>query len=77
MAGMSAEIELFDRLRKVEQQIGTHEAVCAERYKGLLDSSADMRSDISNVNKLLIKMGLMVLAGMATILMTIVFFPKR
>jgi hypothetical protein len=77
MAGMSAEVELFDRLRKVEQQIGTHEAVCAERYKGLLDSSADMRSDISNVNRLLIKMGLMVLAGMATILMTIVFFPKR
>ena len=74
---MSAEIELFDRLRKVEQQVGTHEAVCAERYKGLLDSHGHMRSDISNVNRLLIKMGLMVLAGMATILMTIVFFPKR
>ena len=63
-----------DRLRGVEQQITTHEAVCAERYAGILRSTAEMQADVHGLNKLLIKIGLTLLAGMAGILGKLVFF---
>lgn len=66
--------EVFERLRTVEQQINTHEAVCAERYAGILKTSAEVRHDMQTVNRLLVKIGLALLAGMAGILVKLVFF---
>jgi hypothetical protein len=71
---MSAEAEMFDRLRRVEMQIGTHEAVCAERYKGILEAGEDTKRAIASMNKLAIKVGLLLIVGMASILVKLVFF---
>lgn len=60
------------RLRAVEQTISTHEAVCAERYKGIIDTHADIRSDLKSTKALLIKIGLALLGGMAMILAKLV-----
>jgi len=67
--------EVFERLRTVEQQINTHEAVCAERYAGILASSNAMKNDVHALNKLLVKIGLTLLGGMAAILVKLTFFP--
>lgn len=66
--------EVFNRLRTVEQQINTHEAVCAERYAGILKSAGDMQADVHALNKLLVKIGLTLLGGMLAILAKLVFF---
>lgn len=66
--------EVFNRLRTVEQQINTHEAVCAERYAGILKSANDMQADVHALNKLLVKIGLTLLGGMLAILAKLVFF---
>jgi len=66
--------EVFERLRTVEQQINTHEAVCAERYAGILASSNAMKNDVQALNKLLVKIGLALLGGMAAILVKLTFF---
>lgn len=65
--------EVFERLRTVEQQINTHEAVCAERYDGILKTSAEVKKDMETVNRLLIQIGLALIAGMAAILAKLVF----
>lgn len=69
-----ADAALEVRMRVVEQQINTHEAVCAERYAGILKSASDMQADVQALNKLLVKVGLALLAGMAGILVKLVFF---
>lgn len=69
-----ADAALESRMRVVEQQINTHEAVCAERYAGILKASGEMKHDIQSLNKLLIKVGLALLAGMGGILVKLVFF---
>ena len=65
---MSADNEVFDRLRKVEMAQSTHEAVCAERYAGI-------RGDITTIMKVLKQFGFYIMAGMAAILVKILFFP--
>jgi hypothetical protein len=69
------------RLREVETRLGSHEDVCTERYQRIRDDFSDFRSsladakkEISNTNHLLVKLGVGLLGGMATILATIVFF---
>lgn len=54
------------RLRQVEQQLNTHEAVCAERYQGI-------RQDINGITKILKQIGVGLIAGMAAILAKLVF----
>jgi hypothetical protein len=71
---MSVEVELFDRLRKVEMQIGTHEAVCAERYRGILQAGEDTKLAVASMNRLAVKVGLLLIVGMASILDKLVFF---
>lgn len=63
---MSADAEVYDRLRKVEMSQSTHEAVCAERYAGI-------RHDINSITKILKQVGLALIAGMAAILAKLVF----
>jgi hypothetical protein len=70
---MSSEIELFDRLRKVEMSQGTHEAVCAERYTGILNTHAEIKSDLASTKKALINIGLALLGGMAMIMARLLF----
>lgn len=72
---MAADSEMFDRLRKVEMQIGTHEAVCAERYNGILKAGEDTRTALSIMQKLLVKVGLGLISIMAGVLIKLVFFP--
>ena len=60
------ETNMEERLRNVEQQVNTHEAVCAERYKGIIDN-------LGTLNKTLIGLGLMLLAGMTAILAKQIF----
>lgn len=67
-------MSLNDRLRVVEMQITTHEAVCAERYAAILHTAETMRQNLSATNKLITKVGLAVLAGMAGVLTKLVFF---
>lgn len=70
----AGDTEMYDRLRKVEMQIGTHEAVCAERYNGILQAGADTKAAIEKMNALAVKVGLLLLTGMAGILVKLVFF---
>jgi hypothetical protein len=69
------------RLREAETRLTAHEDVCTERYQRIRDDFSDFRSsladakkEISNTNHLLVKLGVGLLGGMATILATIVFF---
>ena len=69
------------RLREVESRLGSHEDVCNERYQRIRDDFADFRAaladakkEVSNTNTLLVKIGIGLLGGMATILGTLVFF---
>lgn len=70
---MEVEAEVFDRLRKVEMQIGTHEAVCAERYKAIVDQHYSIKADQSKTNSLLVSIGIALLGGMAVLLARQVF----
>lgn len=73
---MAAVTESFDdRLRDVElssqrntDRIGSHEELCAERYKTINESIASMQS-------VLMKVGALLLTGMAGVLVKLVFFP--
>lgn len=73
---MAAVTEGFDdRLREVElhtqrnaDRISSHEELCAERYKTINDSIASMQS-------VLMKVGALLLTGMAGVLVKLVFFP--
>jgi hypothetical protein len=65
---------LGDRLSEVESKVNTHEAVCAERYKGIIDQHAGFKDDLAELKKILMKIGYGVLAGMATLLAHQVFF---
>jgi hypothetical protein len=59
--------EIFDRLRKVEQAQGMHEAVCAERYQGILDTHAEMKAGMTKTNDILLKLGLSILGTVMAI----------
>jgi hypothetical protein len=63
-----------ERLREVELQISTHEAVCAERYAGILAAHKSMTEKSDYTNRLLIGLGVSLLGGMAVILVHQVFF---
>ena len=64
------------RLRIVEQQINTHEAVCAERYQGILNNSSQLRKDLSALTRLLIAIAIALMTGMAAILSQLIFEGK-
>jgi len=68
-----ADLEVYNRLRVVESQITTHEAVCAERYAGILKANSDIKSNMMTLTITLIGMGVALMGGMATILAKIVF----
>jgi hypothetical protein len=66
-------MEMDSRLRAVEQQLNTHEAVCAERYQGIIANTARLAEDFARMNGLLTKVGLGLMVGMAGILAKLVF----
>jgi hypothetical protein len=64
----------FDcRLRDVESKVTTHEAVCAERYQQIVDGAKNMRDELASTNQLIRVVALMLLAGMAGVLISLVF----
>lgn len=64
----SSETTQDRRIRELELKFATHEAVCAERYKGI-------REDLTSFQKIIAKIGYGLMAGMAAILVKLVFFP--
>lgn len=70
---MAADAEVYDRLRKVEQQVGTHEAVCVERYTGILNTHSEIKREMNSINRVIRQVGFSLLAGMALILARMVF----
>ena len=73
---MAAVTEGFDdRLREVElhtqrnaDRISSHEDLCAIRYQGINDS-------LENLKSVLLRVGFLLLTGMAGVLVKLVFFP--
>jgi hypothetical protein len=70
---MQPDAEMFDRLRKTEMQISTHEAVCLERYNGILSTHADIKREMHSINKMIKQVGWGLLVGMGAILSKMVF----
>jgi hypothetical protein len=68
-----ADSEIYDRLRIVETQVTTHEAVCAERYAGIIKTNSEIKGNISTLTVTLVGMGIAIIGGMATILAKILF----
>ena len=56
------------RIRELELKFATQEAVCAERYAGI-------REDLTSFKTVIAKIGYGLIAGMAAILVKLVFFP--
>jgi hypothetical protein len=54
------------RIRDLEIKVASHEAVCAERYRGI-------REDIDHFSKVVSRVGFGLIAGMAAILAKMVF----
>jgi hypothetical protein len=54
------------RIRELEIKVASHEAVCAERYRGI-------REDIDRFSTVVSRVGLGLIAGMAAILARLVF----
>jgi hypothetical protein len=63
--------EIYDRLRGVETKQSTHEAVCAERYAGIMQITTEMKSDFKSLNKQLVALGVLIISGMAGILVNL------
>jgi hypothetical protein len=55
------------RLRELEIKFASHEAVCAERYRGI-------REDLDKFSRVVSRVGFGLIAGMAAILAKLVFF---
>jgi hypothetical protein len=68
---MSEMSEVYDRLRGVEIKQSAHEAVCAERYEGILRTAARMESGISSNNRILLTLGILLVSTMAGVLVKV------
>lgn len=71
---MSADVTINDRLVKVEMAQGTHEAVCAERYNGILNTHAEIKREMHSINKMIRTIGYGLIIGMAAILVHQLFY---
>ena len=63
-----------NRLREVETKLAAHEAVCAERYEGIRRDFAVFTNEMRDFKSLVNKVSLLLIAGMASILVKLVFF---
>jgi hypothetical protein len=75
MEPTSNEHELFQRLREVEMDFGKHEAVCAERYAGIQRDMTTVSEGVDDLKKLITRVAIGILFGMASILASIAFKP--
>jgi len=71
---VSEDAYIVDRIHRVEAQISTHEAVCAERYQNILATSSELKHGLKAVNAQILSIGFLLLCGMAGILAQMVFF---
>jgi hypothetical protein len=63
-----------NRLRRLEIDFNTHEAVCAERYEGIRRDFHTSLEEARSFKRTLGKVGYGLLAGMAAILAKLIFF---
>jgi hypothetical protein len=63
-----------ERLREVETKLAAHEAVCAERYEGIRRDFAVFTTEMRDFKNIINKVSLGILAGMAGILVKLIFF---
>ena len=68
MGERSGNIE--ERLRDVEGRVDTHEAICAERYKQIVDGSKALAEEVKSTNALIRIIGLMLVGGMAGVIIS-------
>jgi hypothetical protein len=61
------------RLREVEMKFATHEAVCAERYAGIQKDVGGLNTGLSDLKTLIVRIGIGIAFGMASILASIAF----
>lgn len=62
--------DMESRLRDVEAKVTTHEAICAERYRQIIESAARMAEEMRGTNSLIRTVGLLLLAGMAGVIIS-------
>lgn len=79
MAAIAQEMEA--RLREVEsgarlndEKITSHEKLCAVRYATIAEGHERMEKSISGIHALLLRVGLLLIIGMAWVLTKLVFF---
>jgi hypothetical protein len=70
---MAEDTALESRVRILETQVTTHEAVCAERYAHIASTSAGLQTNFTELRNLITKVALLLIAGMGGILATVVF----
>lgn len=61
------------RLREVEVQFATHEAVCAERYGFIKKEVGTVTKNLDDLKALVVRIGIGIAFGMASILASILF----
>ncbi len=62
--------DIESRLRDVEGRIETHEAICAERYRQIIDGASRLADELKSTNALIRTVGLLLVAGMAGVIMS-------
>ena len=61
------------RLRDVDGRLETHEQICSQRYQQIVDEGKRMRHELLDISKLIRNVGLLLMAGMASILVSQLF----
>ena len=62
--------DIEDRLREVESRVDKHEAICAERYKAIVEGADRLAGELRSTNGLIRTVGIMLVAGMAGVIIS-------
>lgn len=63
-------LDIESRLRDVESRVETHEAICAERYRQIVDGASKLSEELKATNALIRTVGLLLMAGMAGVIIS-------
>lgn len=62
--------EIEARLRDVETKMTTHEAICSERYRQIIEGASRLADELKGTNALIRTVGLLLVAGMAGVIIS-------
>lgn len=65
---------LENKIRDVESRVDAHEQICAHRYEQIVEEGRRTRAEIHEINRLIRALGLMLIAGLASVLASQVLF---